>query len=173
MTGADQGDGGGTAPSSDAQVPAWFAEHLKVLDKRFEGLSAKLKSAPVESAATPASAAPDVGEMVKAAMAYGELRSGLSEGARAKLDSLQEQGLSYAQLSAVAEALRSVRAPANGAASAERSAPTGMAATPAPSASVPMIRTISELKALRAKSIEAYRAWMADPANDPSKLANR
>lgn len=174
MTGADD-TGGGAGITSGEQPPGWFVEHLKVLDKRFEGLSQKLKSAPSESTATsaPAATTPDVGELVRSAMAYGELRSGLTEAARARLDTLQEQGLSYAQLTGVADALRSIRAPANGSAPAERSAPTGLAATPAPSASAPTIRSISELRALRERNVDAYKAWMADPGNDPAKLPNR
>lgn len=164
------GDGG----SSSAGVPAWFAEFAAQVDKRFEGIAQKLKAPTAEPGSSPApQSAPDVGELVRSAMAYGELRSGLTDGARAKLDALQEQGLSYAQLTAVADALRSIRAPSHGAVTAERSAPTGLAATPAPSVSAPTIRTISELRALKAKSEDAYRAWMADPANDPGKLANR
>ena len=166
--------GAGDGDSSSAAVPAWFAEFAAQVDKRFEGIASKLKAPTAEPGSSPApQQQPDVGELVRSAMAYGELRSGLTEAARARLDTLQEQGLSYAQLTLVAETLRSIRAPANGAITAERSAPTGLAATPAPSVSAPTIRTISELRALKAKSEDAYRAWMADPANDPSKLHNR
>ena len=174
MTGADD-TGGGAGITSGEQPPAWFVEHLKVLDKRFEGISSKLKSAPSEPTATsaPAATTPDVGELVRSAMAYGELRSGLTEAARSRLDTLQEQGLSYAQLTAVADALRSIRAPANGSVPAERSAPTGMAATPAPSTAAPSIRTVSELRALKKENPKAYDAWIKDSANDISKLANR
>lgn len=172
---ADGADGAGNGTSETAAVPSWFSEFAAQVDQRFEGLAKKLKAPPAEPAATsaPAASTPDVGELVRSAMAYGELRSGLTEAARARLDTLQEQGLSYAQLTLVAETLRSIRAPSHGAATAERSAPTGLAATPAPSVSAPTIRTISELRALKAKSEDAYKAWMADPANDPSKLANR
>lgn len=174
MTGSDDTGGDASITSGD-QLPAYFVEFQRLVDKRFEGLSAKLKPAPSEPAATsaPAASTPDVGELVRSAMAYGELRSGLTESARAKLDSLQEQGLSYVQLTAVAEALRSVRAPANGSAPAERSAPTGLAATPAPSSAAPSIRTVSELRALKKENPRAYAAWIADSANDISKLANR
>lgn len=166
--------GAGDGDSSSSNVPAWFAEFAAQIDKRFEGIATKLKTPATEPGSPPApQSQPDVGDLVRSAMAYGELRSGLSEAARTRLDTLQEQGLSYAQLTLVAETLRSIRAPSHGAATAERSAPTGLAATPAPSVSAPTIRTISELRALKAKSEDAYKAWMADPANDPSKLQNR
>lgn len=171
----DGADGAGDGSSQTAAVPSWFSEFAAQVDQRFEGLAKKLKAPTTESAATsaPAASTPDVGELVRSAMAYGELRSGLTDAARARLDSLQEQGLSYAQLTVVADALRSFRAPANGGASAERSAPTGLAATPAPSAAAPSIRTVSELRVLKKENPKAYAAWIADSANDISKLANR
>ena len=163
------GDGG----SNSSAVPAWFAEFAAQVDKRFEGIASKLKTPSSEPASQPATQSqPDVGELVRSAMAYGELRSGLTDGARAKLDALQEQGLSYAQLSAVAEALRSVRAPANGGASAERSAPTGLAATPAMNGAVAHPSTRSEFLRIKRENRSRYEALMADPAFDLNKLRN-
>jgi hypothetical protein len=37
----------------------------------------------------------------------------------------------------------------------------------------PQIQSISELRALRAKNPDVYKAWIQDPANDIGKLANR
>jgi len=167
------GDPGAEQQSAGDEPPAWFRAYTEQVDKRFEGLAAKLRgpaaSPTAEPAATSAPQGQDVSSIVAAAMQYAELRSGLSESARGKLDSLQEQGLSYTQLSAVAETLRTVRAPANGVAQP----PPGRAANAAPNSIAPQIQTISELRALRAKSADAYKAWLSDPANDIGKLANR
>lgn len=167
------GDPGAEQQSAGDEPPAWFRAYTEQVDKRFEGIAAKLRgpaaSPAAEPAATSAPQGQDVSSLVAAAMQYGELKSGLSESARSKLDSLQEQGLSYAQLTAVAEALRTVRAPANG----SPVPPPGRAANAAPNSIAPQIQTISELRALRAKSADAYKAWLSDPANDIGKLANR
>lgn len=167
------GDPGAEQQSAGDEPPAWFRSYVEQTDKRFEGLAAKLRgsaaSPDAEPAATSAPQGQDVSSIVAAAMQYAELKSGLSESARGKLDSLQEQGLSYAQLAAVAEALRTVRAPANG----SPVPPPGRAANAAPNSIAPQIQTISELRALRAKSADAYKAWLSDPANDIGKLANR
>ena len=167
------GDPGAEQQSAGDEPPAWFRAYVEQTDKRFEGLAAKLRgpaaSPAAEPAATSAPQGQDVSAIVAAAMQYGELRSGLSESARGKLDSLQEQGLSYAQLTAVAEALRSVRAPANG----SPVPPPGRAANAAPNSIAPQIQSISELRALRAKNPDVYKAWIQDPSNDIGKLANR
>ena len=167
------GDPGAEQQSAGDEPPAWFRSYVEQTDKRFEGLAAKLRGPAASPAAEPtATSAPqgqDVSSIVAAAMQYAELKSGLSESARGKLDSLQEQGLSYAQLAAVAEALRTVRAPANG----SPVPPPGRAANAAPNSIAPQIQTISELRALRARSADAYKAWLSDPANDIGKLVNR
>ena len=167
------GDPGAEQQPAGEEPPAWFRAYVEQTDKRFEGLASKLRGAAAsptaEPGATPAPQGQDVSSIVAAAMQYGELRSGLSESARGKLDSLQQQGLSYAQLTAVAEALRTVRAPANGG----PQPPPGRAANAAPNSIAPGIRTVSELRALRAKNPDAYQAWIGDPGNDIGKLANR
>jgi len=165
------GAGDGAPAASD--VPGWFSEFAAQVDKRFEGIAQKLKAPSTEPAATSATQSqPDVGELVRSAMAYGELRSGLTDCARAKLDAHQVQGLSYAQLTAVAEALRSVRAPANGSAPAERSAPTGLAATPAPTGVVAHPSTRSEFLRIKRENRSKYEQLMADPSFDLNKLRN-
>ena len=51
--------------------------------------------------------------------------------------------------------------------------PPGRAANAAPNSIAPQIQTISELRALRAKNPDGYKAWIQDPGNDIGKLANR
>jgi hypothetical protein len=174
-----EGEGpGGDAPQptqSADEAPSWFREYTALVDKRFEGLAAKLsKAAPTSSTEPAATSAPqqtsDVGELVRAAMAFGEIRSGLTDAARAKLDSLQEQGLSYAQLTAVAEVLRSSRAPARESATATQVAPLGLAASAAPGGSVAHPATVSEYLDLKSKNRTKWNALMADPSFDPAKL---
>jgi hypothetical protein len=167
------GDVPAQAPPAD-EAPAWFREYVALTDKRFEGLAAKLgKSAPApkpEPAATPAPQGQDIDSVVAAAMQYAEAKAGLSETARMKLESLQQQGLSWAQLTAVAEALRTQRAPAKESATAGQPAPLGLAATAAPVGSVAHPATVSEFLELKSKNRKRYDALMADPAFDPARL---
>jgi hypothetical protein len=165
--------GAGDGDSSSAAVPAWFSEFAAQIDRRFEGLASKLKAPSAEPGSSPApQQQPDVGELVRSAMAYGELRSGLTDAARTRLDTLQEQGLSYAQLQLVAETLRSIRAPSTGAVTAERSAPTGLAATPAPTGAVAHPSTRSEFLRIKRENRSKYEQLMADPSFDLNKLRN-
>jgi hypothetical protein len=174
-------DGEGSAPSIGAatqqaeQPPAWFVEHLAVLDKRFEGLASKLRgTSPTTTGDEPAQGsssaapAPVTASDIQAARAYEATRHGLTDSQRTRLDALEQQGWTYSQLSQVAELLRTSRAPANGAAP-----PPGLASTAAPNHLAPGIRSVSELRSLKVKNPDAYKAWIADPNNDISKLANR
>jgi hypothetical protein len=174
-------DGEGSAPANGAttqqaeQPPAWFVEHLAVLDKRFEGLASKLRGpSPATTGdepaqgTSPSAPAPVTASDIQAARAYESTRHGLTDSQRTRLDALEQQGWTYSQLSQVAELLRTSRAPANGAAP-----PPGLASTAAPNHLAPGIRSVSELRSLKVKNPDAYKAWIADPSNDISKLANR
>jgi len=167
------GDAPGQAPPAD-EAPAWFREYVALTDKRFEGLAAKMvRSAPApkpEPAATPAPQQSDVQDVMRAARTYGRLHGQLSEAQQTKLDALEEQGWGYDQLTAVAELLRTQRAPARESATAGQPAPLGLAATAAPVGSVAHPATVGEFLDLKAKNRKRYDALMADPAFDPAKL---
>lgn len=165
----------GTTTQQTEQPPAWFVEHLAVLDKRFEGIASKLRgSSPAATGDEPAQGAssaapaPVTASDIQAARAYEATRHGLTDSQRTRLDALEQQGWTYSQLSQVAELLRTSRAPANGAVP-----PPGLASTAAPNHLAPGIRSVSELRSLKVKNPDAYKAWIADPSNDISKLANR
>lgn len=177
MTGEGTGaPANGATDTQQGEMPTWFREYAAQVDKRFEGIASKLRAPEppksAEPANGPAPAASLTMDDLRAARAYEAVRSGLSDAARAKLDALEEEGWSYAQLQRTADLLRSVRAPANGGAPAERSAPTGLAATPAQSGSVAHPSTRSEFIKLMRESRTKYDALMADPTFDPTKLRN-
>jgi len=168
------GDASAQTPPAADEAPAWFREYAALVDKRFEGLASKLgKAAPppkTEPAATPAPQQPDVQDVMRSARTYGRLHGQLSEAQQSKLDALEEQGWSYDQLTAVAELLRTQRAPAKESATAGQPAPLGLAATAAPVGSVAHPATVGEFLDLKAKNRKRYDALMADPAFDPAKL---
>ena len=167
------GDVPAQAPPAD-EAPAWFREYVALTDKRFEGLAAKMgKAAPApktEPAATPAPQQSDVQDVMRSARTYGRLHGQLSEAQQAKLDALEEQGWGYDQLTAVAELLRTQRAPARESATAGQPAPLGLAATAAPVGSVAHPATVGEFLELKSKNRKRYDALMADPAFDPARL---
>jgi hypothetical protein len=173
-----EGEGqGGDAPQptqSADEAPSWFREYTALVDKRFEGLAAKLsKAAPTSSTEPTATSAPqqsDVQDVMRSARTYGRLHGQLSEAQQAKLDALEEQGWGYDQLTAVAELLRTQRAPARESATATQVAPLGLAASAAPGGSVAHPATVSEYLELKSKNRAKWNALMADPSFDPTRL---
>lgn len=166
-----------TEPAKADDIPAWakaLQESVTKLsvttDKRFEGVSERMRGKLPETTTAPAANAAAVTQSdLDASIRYGELRGSLPEPQRAQLESLRQDGLGFAQLAKIAEGFKAAL-PANGGGTAERSAPPGTAANAAPSTALRFPESQSELLALKIKDRKAYDAVWAHPDFDPKLL---
>lgn len=170
-------NGGGEGSANEP--PAWFKEYQAQADKRFEGLSARLREvqpakkpepAPANGGAKAETPAPGVTESdLDASMRLQELRAQLDDEGRAELDELRADGLSLSHAVKVGEKMASRAANARASEPANGS-PRGHAANASPSTAPRIPGNLSELKAMKEKDRKGYDALMARPDFDPSLL---
>lgn len=161
---------------------------LKATTKDLLGVRAdfarvKGQGRPVADEHQPPPPAPVTQDDLTAAMRLGEVKAGLPEKARARIDALTAEGRSYRDALAFAETLAetisqvqgSVTPPVSGqpASVTPRVAVTGSSATPAHSPVVSLPGTLEELKAIALKDPLRFKAIMATDGFDPYKLPPR
>lgn len=178
---AGQGGAEGSTPAGNADMPAWakaLTERLDKVDSRigdmgrqFGKLNEGRKAQPPTptpspkgqegGGETPPLSAPslssqDVQAEIQVAMAYATARTQLGEAGQKKLDAMQAEGRSYAQLlDAATLALELGGAASNG--HAPQNSPRGHGARPAaPTVTDAWPKTMSEAAALRKKDRAAY-----------------
>ncbi len=181
----DEGTTGATPEIQPATLPEvappkWFADYAERTDKRFEGLSAKVREAgpsvqvsePAKEIETPPVSRADI----DAAMELGGILRGLSDDAKADVTKIGADGGSYTEQLQAARLLAKHAAPANGAGPGANP-PPGHAATPPTRTSPTHPRTQAEYIAIANQKADGDKAallrWNAlkdDPSFDPEKL---
>lgn len=173
-------NGSGEGGASEAP-PSWFVEFQKEsaafreqVDKRFAGLSTKIREtgmqsakpsesepAKVEDPQTETPPAPSITQeqvqlMVEQSTELGEIRASLPESVRAQLDAMKaEDGFGLSQLLTVARRMKDA-VPANGAGTPAKGTPPGIAANAAPSTAPRFPKTQKEAIALKKESPDEF-----------------
>lgn len=190
-TAADSGSTGESGQQSQdsgnaAEMPAWAKQLQADINKRFEGMSSKNteRFAALEgrlpkeeragngSQAPAGNGAPSVpgltADDVRAIVQFGTLRASVPEAAREGLDRIQQEHGFAAAVNAAE--LIAATSPAKGDGTKGASPPKGHGASPAPSTSPGMPRTVQELLDIKAKDEARYKAIVSHPDFDLDEL---
>lgn len=165
-------DGVGAATLEQSEEPEYFKKFRELVDKRFEGVSTKMKEvvAP-KTVQSSADSKPITREDISAALELGRVSAGLPVAAREKILALGEQGRSYSDQLEIARMVAEFSVAAGPAQiSASQPIPHGGAASAAPRTSPAHPATVAEYKALiiAARKDSSARKRLDELHDDPA-----